>query len=149
MTDEASHRADILQQQQDIKALELTWSEEKQPFILKGVFRRNLVRGDYYSPTYTELSINTAHSYSSVTLLGCQDGYSQDLPQPGQVARKGPRNPQLLPQDTNPPPMTSVSKRNDSNFIQYGQYPGIHHRQDSCRDDTRAKRTTKSLGLSS
>lgn len=56
VTDEASHRADILKQQQDIKALEVTWLEEKQHFILRNVFRRNLVKGDYYSSyLYLEL----------------------------------------------------------------------------------------------
>jgi hypothetical protein len=54
-----------LKQQQDIKALELTWFEEKQQFSLNGVFRRNLVRGVLLSYSYLKLSISIAHSYSS------------------------------------------------------------------------------------
>jgi hypothetical protein len=59
VTDEASHRADILERitddmlgilqkmaQRDIKALELTWFKEKQQFILKEAFRRNLIKGE-------------------------------------------------------------------------------------------------------
>lgn len=102
VTDEASHRTDTLKQQQDIEALEVTWLEEKQHFILKEVFR-NLVKGDYYS-SYSYLNSQPLPRNTNTPTL--------DLPQPGEIARKALRNPQPLPQDINTPPMTSFSDFN-------------------------------------